>query len=163
AEVGWGLKAPERDGAGPDPAADIGEKIVGVVERNGNADAVEIGPQSTPIAGQRRGRGRRRRFRPVALRPGGRAAIRSQAEVKRGNGERPRPTTSRHRAHILRPPERFGREFPLRFRQNVVAGWPTWSPPRDKRRGWERGPGRHRPPFEERRAARPGRVRCWVS
>src|SRR5262249_57221004 len=39
----------------------------------------------------------------------------------RGKGERPRATTSGDRAHIPRPPERFGRESPLRFRQNVVA------------------------------------------
>src|SRR5262249_23223648 len=36
------------------------------------------------------------------------------------------------------PPERFAREFPLRFRQNVVAGWSARSPPRDKRRVWQR-------------------------
>jgi len=42
--------------------------------------------------------------------------MRGQAQVKRGKGERPRPTTSGDRAHIPRPPERFGREFPLRFR-----------------------------------------------
>src|SRR5262249_55612066 len=129
-EIELRLKHPDRDGAGPDPAAHIGQKIVGIVEGEGDAVAVEIGPQSTPIAGQRGGgRGRWGRFRAVALRPGRRPAIRGHAQVKRGKGERPRPTTSGARAHILRPPERIGREFPLRFRQNVVAS----SPPRHRR------------------------------
>src|SRR5262249_20465009 len=59
-EIELWLKHPDGDGAGPDPAADIRQKIVGIVEGEGDAVAVEIGPQSTPIAGQRVGGGRRR-------------------------------------------------------------------------------------------------------
>src|SRR5262249_23615873 len=83
-EVELRLKNPDRDGARSDPATDVGEEIVGIVEGEGDAVVVEIGPQSTPIAGQRGGRGCWWRFRPVALRPGGRPALRSQAQVKRG-------------------------------------------------------------------------------
>src|SRR5262249_39924865 len=98
------LKAPDGDGARSDPATDVGEKIVGIVESEGDAVAVEIGAQSTPIAGQGGGgRGRWGRFRPVALRPGGRPAMRGQAQVKRGKCERPRPTASGDRAHNPRP------------------------------------------------------------
>jgi hypothetical protein len=51
------LEDPDPDGAGPDAAAHIGEEIVGVREREGEALALEIGPQSPPIAAQiRRGR-----------------------------------------------------------------------------------------------------------
>jgi len=105
-EVELRLKDSDPDGAGPDAAADISEKVVGVVERDRDAVAVEIGPQPTPIAGQGGGRSRWRRFRPVVLRPGGRPAI--QAEGQRGSSERARPTTSDDRAHIPAP-ERFCR------------------------------------------------------
>src|SRR5262249_61852949 len=70
------------------------------------------------------------------------------------------------------PPERFAREFPLQFRQNVVAGWSARSPPRDKRRGWQRpalfssqsaAPSHGRVPFGRRHGgvgvAVPGRRR----
>src|SRR5258708_15741576 len=52
-EIELRLKDSDRDRAGSDPAADVGQKIVGIVEGEGDAVAVEIGPQSTPIAGQR--------------------------------------------------------------------------------------------------------------
>jgi len=103
-EVELRLKNPDRDGARPDPAADIGQKIVGIVEGEGDAVALEIRAQSTPIAGQGGGRRRWRRFRPVKLRKGGRAEVRGRAEHRqRGNSKRPRPTTSGDRAHIPRP------------------------------------------------------------
>src|ERR1700745_1168415 len=103
-EIWRRLKDPDRDRAGSDPAANVGQKVVGIVEGDGDAVVVEIGPQSTPITGQGAGgRGRGGRFRPVSLRPGGRPATRSQVQVKRGEGERPRPTTSGDRAHIPRP------------------------------------------------------------
>src|SRR2546423_15345629 len=89
---------------GPDPATDIRQKIVGVVERNSDAVAVEIGPQPTPIAGQGRGRGGGRRLRPLALRQGGRAAIPSPAsQEQRSSSERPCPTTSSDTAHLPAP------------------------------------------------------------
>jgi hypothetical protein len=103
-EIELRLKNSDPDGAGPDSAADIGEKVVGVVERDGDAVAVEIGPQPTPIAGQGGGgRNRGRRFRPVVLRQGGRVASRSQAgKGQRGRSEGPRPTTSGD-CHLPRP------------------------------------------------------------
>src|SRR6476660_560249 len=98
------LKDSDCDGPGPDPATDIRQKIVGVVERNSDAVAVEIGPQPTPIAGQGSGRGGGRRLRPLALRQGGRAAIPSPAsQEQRSSSERPCPTTSSDPAHLLRP------------------------------------------------------------
>jgi hypothetical protein len=64
-EVDLWLKDPDPDRAGLDSAADIGQEIVGVADSKGDAEALKVGPQSTPIAGQVRLARRRRIVRPL--------------------------------------------------------------------------------------------------
>jgi hypothetical protein len=46
------LKNPDSDGAGSDSAMDIRHKVVGIANCKSDAKALEIRPQSPPIAGQ---------------------------------------------------------------------------------------------------------------
>jgi hypothetical protein len=50
-EIELWLEDPEHDRAGLDPSADVGQEIVGIAESDGDAEALEIGPQPTPIVG----------------------------------------------------------------------------------------------------------------
>lgn len=51
-EVELRLKRAESDATTPDPATNVREEIVGIIKGECDAVALEIGPQSTPIAGQ---------------------------------------------------------------------------------------------------------------
>src|SRR6516225_534516 len=68
-EIDLRLKNSDPDGARANSAADIGEKVVGIIQRDVHAVALEVGPQSAPIAGQGGGRRRWGRLRSVALCP----------------------------------------------------------------------------------------------
>jgi hypothetical protein len=95
------LKCAEADGATSDPAMDIGEKIVGVVEGECDAAGLEGGPQTAPITAQCRSGPEIVRWR---LRPRRRAdvgrAIREKGS-RHGNG--PRHETSDRCPHEPRP------------------------------------------------------------
>src|ERR1700682_4491603 len=69
------LKNPDSDGAGFDSDMDIRQKVIGIVERKSDAMALEIRPQSAPIAGQVRLGDFARFARPLHLRQGGRPKI----------------------------------------------------------------------------------------
>jgi len=69
-EIELRLKNSDPDGARTNSAADIGEKVVGIIQRDVDAVALEVGPQSAPIAGQGGGHRRWGRLRSVALCPG---------------------------------------------------------------------------------------------
>src|SRR5262249_17811915 len=92
-EIELRLKDSDANGAGPDPAANIGQKVVGIVERDGDAVALEIRAHPTPIAGQGRRRGGWGWFRAVAFRPGARAATSGRcspaSRAARRGGRRP--------------------------------------------------------------------------
>src|SRR5437763_14637645 len=102
------LKNSDADGAPPDPAAHIREKIVRVVEGECDAFGFKIRAQPTPIAGQVGLRHLARLARALHLRPGGRGKIVSRADQKeRGKGERAIPAASDDRAHAS--PTRYTR------------------------------------------------------
>jgi hypothetical protein len=97
------LKHAEVDLAGPDAAADIGEEIVGIGERYGDAVVLEIGSNPAPIAGGVGSAGRGRLIRAHRLRVG-RLDGYAGADPAERPGETPRPPIPMDAAHD--PPPR---------------------------------------------------------
>jgi hypothetical protein len=99
------LKDPDSDGAKADAATDIRQEVIGVIEVEDKAFALEIRPQAAPITGQGRLAGFGRLVRSLCLRPSRRPKIIGRAvHEKRGKGKRPPPMTPADHAHNP-PPE----------------------------------------------------------
>ena len=96
------LKDADRHAAGADAATHIGKKVVGVVEGEDDAFALEVRPQPAPIAGQAGLTGFGLLVRPLCLRPSGRCDMSNRAGAsQRDNRQRPRPLPNR--VHGSRP------------------------------------------------------------
>jgi hypothetical protein len=100
-EVERRLKRAETDGASSNPAADVRQEIVGIVESERDTVALERGPQAAPITAQRRSGPEIVRWR---LRPRRRAdASRAAREQGGRKGNSPRHETSDRCPHDPAP------------------------------------------------------------